>query len=353
MLNAHFRSTAMAAALIGSSLLAFATVHAAEPIVIAHRGASGYLPEHTLAGYELAVKLGADYIEPDLQLTRDGALVAIHDDTLQRTTNVADLFGQRGGAYRVADFTLAEIKTLTVNPTGTGSTTYPGFMPISPELRVPTFQEVIDVAKAQSLIAGRTIGIYPEAKQADPVMEDLILSTLVANGYGSGTGNGIQKVFIQSFSDATIRSIDAKQTAMGLDLPLIVLGAAVTQPDNSARLGVGSKSLTLAEVASFADGIGVVINSAAYPITKSFIDQAHAAGLLVHGWTFSKKDPSVAAAEYQRYFALGMDGVFSNYSDLAVASRDAFVASIPEPSTYALMALGLVGIVALKRRERG
>lgn len=349
MMKAHFRFTAMAAALIGSSLLASPAVHAAEPIVIAHRGASGYLPEHTLAGYELAVKLGADYIEPDLQLTSDGTLVAIHDDTLQRTTNVADLFGQRGGAYRVADFTLAEIKTLTVNPTGTGSTTYPGFTPTSPELRVPTFQEVIDVAKAQSLIAGRTIGIYPEAKQADPVMEDLILSTLVANGYGSGT----QKVFIQSFSDATIRSIDVKQTAMGLDLPLIVLGAAVTQPDSSARLGVGSKVLTLAEVASFADGVGVVINSAAYPITKSFIDQAHAAGLLVHGWTFSKQDPSVAAAEYQRYFALGMDGVFSNYSDLAVASRDAFVASVPEPSTYALMALGLVGIMALKRRERG
>lgn len=348
MMKAHFRFTAMAAALVVSSLLASPAVQAAEPIVIAHRGASGYLPEHTLAGYELAVKLGADYIEPDLQLTSDGALVAIHDDTLQRTTNVADLFGQRGGAYRVADFTLAEIKTLTVKPTGTGSTTYPGFTPVSPELRVPTFQEVINLAKAQSLIAGRTIGIYPEAKQADPVMEDLILSTLVANGYGSAT----DKVFIQSFSDATIRSINVKQTAQGVDLPLIVLGAAVTQPDNSARLGVGSTALTFADVASFADGVGVVINNATFPITKSFIDQAHAAGLLVHGWTFSKQDPIVAAAEYQRYFELGMDGVFSNYSDLAVASRDAFVASIPEPSTYALMALGLVGIAALKRRGR-
>ena len=102
---------------------------ATQPQVIAHRGASGYLPEHTLGGYELAIKMGADFIEPDLQISKDGALVAIHDDTLQRTTNVTSLFAQRNGGYKVADFTLAEIKTLTVLPTGTGKTSYPGFTP--------------------------------------------------------------------------------------------------------------------------------------------------------------------------------------------------------------------------------
>ena len=107
-----------------------AATDARRPQVIAHRGASGYLPEHTLAGYELAVRMGSDYIEPDLQLTRDNQLVAMHDDTLQRTTNVASLFAQRNGAYRVADFTLAEIKTLTVQPANaTAKTTYPGFTP--------------------------------------------------------------------------------------------------------------------------------------------------------------------------------------------------------------------------------
>ncbi|MCO4093756.1 MAG: hypothetical protein HEQ37_05780 [Acidovorax sp.] len=113
-----------------SPVAAAATTNApAQPQVIAHRGASGYLPEHTLGGYELAIRMGADFIEPDLQITKDGALVAIHDDTLTRTTNVAALFAQRNGGYKVSDFTLAEIKTLTVVPTSTGKTSYPGFTP--------------------------------------------------------------------------------------------------------------------------------------------------------------------------------------------------------------------------------
>jgi glycerophosphoryl diester phosphodiesterase len=137
------------------------------PIVIAHRGASGYLPEHTLGGYELAVKLGADYIEPDLQLTKDGVLVAMHDDTLIRTTNVQTLFPGLS-SYLVSDFTLAEIKTMTVKPVGTASTTYPGFTPASPNpYSIPTFQEVITLARNLSASNGREIGIYPEAKQAD------------------------------------------------------------------------------------------------------------------------------------------------------------------------------------------
>ncbi|MCE8472649.1 hypothetical protein LZ189_27030, partial [Rhodovulum sulfidophilum] len=100
------------------------------PLIVAHRGASGYLPEHTLGGYELALEMGADVIEPDLQMTADGVLVAMHDATLARTTNVEALFAPRNGAYRVSDFTLAEIKSLTVEPTGaTASTDYPGFAP--------------------------------------------------------------------------------------------------------------------------------------------------------------------------------------------------------------------------------
>ncbi|CAN5913564.1 glycerophosphodiester phosphodiesterase [soil metagenome] len=341
--------TAAAAGFVLAGLMATVpAAQAAEPIVIAHRGASGYLPEHTLAGYELAVKMGADYIEPDLQFSKDGVLVAMHDDTLQRTTNVSSLFAARNGGYKVSDFTLAEIKTLTVKPTGTGSTSYAGFTPLNSELRVPTFQEVIDLAKSQSALTGRTVGIYPEAKQADPLMENQILSTLVSNGYTSAAN----KVYIQSFSDVTLRSIDVKQKAQGLDMPLILLGVAVTKADGTAMMGLtNGTALTFADVASFADGISVVINYAAGPITKSFIDQAHAAGLLVHSWTFSKQDPVLAAAEYRTYLEMGMDGMFSNYADMAVQARDAYVASIPEPSTYALMALGLVGIAVVKRRK--
>ena len=313
-----------AAALLLAGLLCGSLAQAADPLVIAHRDASGYLPEHTLAGYELVVRLGADYIEPDLQLSNDGVLVAMHDDTLQRTTDVATLFAPRKGSYKVADFSLTEIKTLTVRPTGTGKTSYPGFAPASPELRVPTFDEVIALAKAQSVVAGRTVGIYPEAKQADPAMEDKILATLVQNHYA----NAADKVFVQSFSDVTVKSLDAKQRALGLKLPLILLGYAITLSDGSAMIGVpGERTLSLREVAAFANGIGVKINSAKYPLTKGFVDQAHAAGLAVHGWTFAKPDRATAADEYKAFLEMGLDGMFSNYSDLALKARDAFVAA--------------------------
>jgi glycerophosphoryl diester phosphodiesterase len=305
--------------LVLAGLLAAPLAHAAEPIVIAHRGASGYLPEHTLAGYELAVKLGADFIEPDLQLTSDGELVAIHDDSLQRTTNVAALFAQRNGTYRVADFTLAEIRTLTVQPTGTASSTYPGFTPTHPALRVPTFAEVIALAKAQS----RRVGIYPEAKQADPVMEDKIIATLQRSGYGEAP----ETVFIQSFSDATVRSLDVKLRALGLELPLVLLGNAVVLPDGTARLAVrGGAQLSLDDVASFTEGIGVNVGNKNFPVTKAFIDQAHAAGLQVHGWTFAQPDAALAANEYRTFLEMGMDGMFSNYADQAVAARKLFIA---------------------------
>lgn len=297
----------------------------AQPQVIAHRGASGYLPEHTLGGYELAIRMGADFIEPDLQITKDGALVAIHDDTLNRTTNVATLFAQRNGGYKVSDFTLAEIKTLTVVPTGTGKASYPGFTPSSANaFAVPTFQEVVDLAKKQSSTAGREVGIYPEAKQADPAMEDGILKTLAANGY-----NATSKVFIQSFSDATLRSLRTKQVAQNNKMPLILLGVATTAADGTARMGVtgatGVQALALKDVAAFTEGVGVLINNTTYPVTKSFIDQAHAAGLKVHGWTFAQADAAPAAAEFRKYLDMGMDGMFANYPDLAVTARNAYV----------------------------
>lgn len=298
---------------------------AAQPQVIAHRGASGYLPEHTLGGYELAIRMGADFIEPDLQITRDGALVAMHDDTLNRTTNIATLFAQRNGGYKVADFTLAEVKSLTVVPTGTGRTSYPGFSPTAANpFTVPTFQEVVDFAKRQSSATGRDVGLYPEAKQADPAMEDGILKTLTANGYNAGS-----KVFIQSFSDATLRSLRTKEIAQNNKMPLILLGVAGTAADGSARMGVtggtGVRQLTLQEVAGFTEGVGVLINNATYPVTKAFIDQAHAAGLKVHGWTFAQPDATLAAADFRRYLDMGMDGMFANYPDLAVTARNAFV----------------------------
>ena len=308
------------AALLLAVACGAAVAQQSAPLVIAHRGASGYLPEHTLAGYELAIKLGADFIEPDLQLTSDKVLVAMHDDTLQRTTDVAARFSQRNGDWRVADFSLAEIRTLVVKPTGTAGTSYPGFQATNPELRVPTFDEVIELAKAKST-PERRVGIYPEAKKADPVMEDRILATLVRHGYGDAA----EEVFIQSFSDATLRSMDAKQAALGTEIPQILLGAAAAMPDGSAGMRVsGGATLRLADVAGFTEGVGVSISNPDFPVTKVFIEQAHAAGLKVHGWTFAQPDPALAADEYRRYFEMGMDGAFSNYADLAVGARKRF-----------------------------
>lgn len=334
------------AALLSATAMAQVPAFAAKPIVIAHRGASGYLPEHTLAAYELAVRMGADYIEPDLQLTSDGQLVAMHDTTLTRTTNVRSLFAARNGGFRVSDFTLAEIKTLTVVPPagGTAQNTYPGFTPLNPDLRVPTFQEVIELAKQQSAATGRTVGIYPEAKQADPAMEDAILAALQANGYNSPD----DKLFVQSFSDVTIRSIGVKAEALGLDLPLVVLGYFGVDASGNAGIRVGSRVVPLAEVATYADGIGLSLSTS---ITADYIAQAHALGLQVHGWTFNQADPELAAAQFELYLERGMDGVFANYPDLGRLAVDQF-AAVPEPASWGLMILGAGATGAAMRRRK-
>ncbi|MCV2353302.1 PEP-CTERM sorting domain-containing protein [Paucibacter sp. B2R-40] len=312
------------------------TLNGQAPLVIAHRGASGYLPEHTLAGYELAVKLGADYIEPDLQLTKDGFLVAMHDTTLNRTTNVAAVLGKRNNSYNVSGYTLAEIKQLTVLPTGTGQTSYPGFTPSSPNaMRVPTFDEVIALAQAQSALTGRTVGIYPEAKISDPMMEDKILSTLAAFGYGKSS----DKVFIQSFSLDTLKSIRDKQNLLGMTIQEVFLG-------NSAA---GS----FADIAKTVNGIGPSISGGgANAVTAAYIQAAHTAGLLVHGYTFAQPDPALAAVQFDKYFGWGMDGVFTNYSDLGATARDVLMAAVPEPSSYALMLGGLALLGGLARKRR-
>lgn len=309
------------------------TLNGQAPIVIAHRGASGYLPEHTLAGYELAVRMGVDYIEPDLSLTRDGHLVAVHDLTLQRTTNVQSLFAPRNNGYRVADFTLAELKTLEMKLVGTAKTSYPGFTPSSPDaLRIPTFQEVITLAQRLSAQTGREIGIYPEAKVAGDEIESKILQALIANGYTSSN-----KVFIQSFHAAAVKGLRDKQSALGLDFQLVMLGSV------SALRNLG-----LDNIADFADGVGVSISG----LTEAFISDAHDLGLLVHGYTFSLANPAQALPQYQQFYEWGIDGVFSNYPDLALAAREAFMAEVPEPSSALLALLGLGGVAAVLRRRR-
>ena len=179
-------------------------------------------------------------------------------------------------------------------------------------------------------------------------MENLIVSTLKASGYGAAT----DKVFIQSFSNATIQSVNAKQNAAGETTNLILLGAAVTinGPGGSKIFLMGTldgQGIPLDQLAQYADGVGVVVNYPGYDVTKEFVDAAHAAGLLVHLWTFGDPNAATAIPDYWKYYAMGVDGLFTNYTDLAVQA----LATVPGPGGLGLLALGLAGIAVARRRK--
>ncbi len=290
------------------------------PLVIAHRGASGYLPEHTLAAYDLAIDLGADYIEPDLVITQDGVLVARHDRYLSSTTDVGTRpeFSERQTVkpgydtpdWFVDDFTLAELKTLrAVQPRAGRSNAYDG------DYNIPTFDEVLALATERSRELGRTIGVYPETKrpsefEAAGLSHDMaLLKSLEAYGY-----NGIDApVFIQSFEADNLKRLADKT-----DIKLIYLLADIPE-------------LSVEDIAVFASGIGpykkMLLNEGQN--STGLIEMAHAAGLTVHPWTFRDDDLDKAIAasiedEIAAYIRLGIDGYFSDFPDTALRARERF-----------------------------
>jgi glycerophosphoryl diester phosphodiesterase len=330
----------------------------AEPIVIAHRGASGYLPEHTLAGYALAARIGADYIEPDLVSTKDGVLVARHENEIGGTTDVADhpefaarrrtktIDGLALTGWFTEDFTLPELKTLrakeripAIRPR---NTLYDG------RYQVPTFQEVIDLSKRLSRELGRRIGIYPETKHPTYFrtiglpLEEPLVKALRRNDLDDRS----DKVFVQSFEVSNLKWLDDR-----IDVPLVQLQSGPTGKPydfvvsgDPRTYGDMATPAGLREVARYADGIGpskdyIVPRDAtrrSLPPT-TFVEDAHRAGLLVHPYTFRNEnsflplelrtspDPAAygrALAEYEQFFALGVDGLFSDNSDTAVEARD-------------------------------
>ena len=385
--------------ILGANQVTAATLNGAEPIVIGHRGASGYRPEHTLASYELAIEMGADYIEPDLVSTKDGVLVARHENEISGTTNVATLaeFSDRQATKTIdgvqvtgwftEDFTLSELKTLTakerIPQLRPNSATFDGLY------AVPTLQEVIDLAAQKSLETGRTIGIYPETKHPTYFssiglsLEKPLVATLNANGL---TGVNAP-VFIQSFEVSNLQYLRTLT-----DVPLVQLyDEATVQPYDFVASGstrTYGDLLTpdgLAEVAGYANGIGPFkrlivpagtvdadgdgklddlngdgVISAADAVLQApttLIDDAHAAGLLVHPYTFRREDfflapdyDGNAELEYEQFFALGVDGVFSDNPDIAVSVRDRVAEPIPEPST--MLGLGVIPFFQWLRRRR-
>lgn len=316
------------------------------PLLIAHRGASGYRPEHTLAAYGLAIEMGADFIEPDLVSTRDGVLIARHENDISETTDVSerpefasrravkDIDGHRVTGWFSEDFTLAEIKTLRARERlpfrGQG---------FNGRFEVPTFQEVLDLARRATAETGRTIGVYPETKKPTYFrslglpLEEPLLAALEEAGYRGRSA----AVYIQSFETGNLKEL-RKRT----DLPLIQLLEVSGRPRDFTLSGDQrtyrdlAAPAGLAEIVEYADGIGpdkrlivpVDEKGALLPPT-SLVDDAHRAGLLVHPWTFRSDGPFLAPEyggdperELRQFFALGVDGLFSDFPDTAARARD-------------------------------
>ncbi|GAA1825458.1 esterase-like activity of phytase family protein [Agromyces salentinus] len=321
--------------------------------LIGHRGASGYRPEHTLAAYETAIVQCADYIEPDVVATKDGVLVARHENEISGTTDVAAraefasrkatkvIDGTRVTGWFTEDFTFAELRTLRAKErlplTRPANTAFDGLY------LVPTLDEVIDLARHSVSCDGRQVGVYPETKH--PTYFDSIgLSLeepLVAALQADGLDDADAPVIVQSFEVANLRELDGMTevaiaqlvSSSGRPYDFTAAGDPRTYKDLVTPAG-------LAEIATYADGVGLE-KSVMIPRTPSgtlgapspVIADAHAAGLTVHGWTFrlenqflpaeyrSSTDPNAAGdlvGEIRAFVAAGMDGVFSDHPEVAV-----------------------------------
>jgi glycerophosphoryl diester phosphodiesterase len=331
------------------------------PLVIAHRGASGERPEHTLAAYRLAVEQGADYLEPDLVITRDGVLVARHENEIGGTTDVADrpefagrrttktIDGEEVTGWFTEDFTLEELRTLRsreriplLRPANTAWNDQYGIL---------TLDEIIELTKAESERTGRVIGVYPETKHPSYFreiglpLEESLVETLHRHGWNEASA----PVFVQSFEVGNMQKLRG-MTGVRLVQLLDRQGAPYDfrkagDPRTYADLATPEG---LRKIATYAQVIGphkdvVIPRDADGRLTAptSLVRDAHAAGLVVHPWTFRSEnfylpsdlrrgdpaDPSFPAlrgdaiAELRRFFDAGVDGIFADHPGDAVAAR--------------------------------
>jgi glycerophosphoryl diester phosphodiesterase len=354
------------------------------PLVIGHRGASGYLPEHTLESYTRAIELGADFIEPDLVSTKDGVLITRHEPNMIATTDVADHpeFANRRKTIKVdgaddtgffaSDFTLAEIKTLRAKQAfADRDQSHNG------KYQIPTFEEVLTLAQAKAQEKGRTIGVYPETKhptwhseQGLP-LEDKLLAALDKAGWNKADS----PVFIQSFEQANLKALRARTRVRLVQLVdandvdpktgEITFAAPYDRPYDWTKAGrtqLFKDLLTpagLDEVKTYADGIGpwkrymvtvkATLDSSGNPVdvnhddavndadfqavaSDTIIKDAKSRGLLVHTWTFRSEPYRLTTTysgdpqkEYLQFFELGVDGVFSDFPDAAVTARETYL----------------------------
>ncbi|MBL8314807.1 MAG: glycerophosphodiester phosphodiesterase [Rubrivivax sp.] len=358
----------------GNNDTEYATLDGNRPLVIGHRGVPGELPEHTLESYKRAIDQGADCIEPDLVLTKDGEMIARHEPILDGTTDVAAKFpasrqrtlnldGIATKAYFAGDFTLAEIRTLRARQSGASRP-----QQFNGLYMVPTLAEVIQLAKSEGGRLGREICIYPEIKHSTfhavdagfgaNVFEDKLVAAVHA-AYGNRAD---APVFIQSFEVANLQYLNTKTQiklvqlvdaddvnadgSMSLVAPyhkpydFVVRGDSRNFADLLTEAGMDF-------VKTYADAIGpwkpylvktvndgvertgdstLTINDRRVDGSTGVIERAHRKGLLVHTWTFRNdasgygfKDPK---AEMQYYLRLGVDGLFTDFTATGIAARD-------------------------------
>jgi len=295
------------------------------PVIIAHRGACGYLPEHSLAAKALAFGLGADYLEQDVIISRDGALLILHDLWLDEVSDVAQRFPGRNrpdGRHYCIDFDLDEIRSLQFGERtdpATGKEKFPGrFTRAAGSFRVVTLDEEIRFIQGLNASTGRTVGIYPEIKMPQWHAEQGIdLATLVLDRLESyGYLEQGSRIYLQCFDADTLRTVRRRA---GPALPLIQLLSSRTMPD-AALLG---------EIAGYANGIGPSLKliwrgiraDGRYDLTN-LVDEAHARGLEVHPYTFRVDELPDGCTDFDELLRLfisdlGIDGLFTDFTDRA------------------------------------
>lgn len=314
------------------------TTHVDKKLVIAHRGASGYLPEHTLAAKAMAYAQGADYIEQDLVMTKDDQLVVLHDHLLDTVSNVRQVFPGRArddGRFYVIDFTLDEVQQLSVVErfqweNSVASPVFKNRFPLDKSsFRIHTFNDEIELIQGLNVSTGRSVGLYPEIKSPAFHREEgkdiaaAVLNALQAYGYTKLT----DKIYLQCFDPHELLRIhDVLMPAMNMALPLVQLLG--TSPRFESILN----EVGMVRVSAYAVGIGPSIDLLVEPDSSpsdlrvsNLVEWAHAAGLQVHPYTFRRdagQIPSYATdfEDLLRIFLdqLGVDGVFTDFPDLVV-----------------------------------
>ncbi|WON77143.1 glycerophosphodiester phosphodiesterase [Serratia sp. UGAL515B_01] len=326
---------------------------AADKVVIAHRGASGYLPEHTLPAKAMAYAQGADFLEQDLVMTKDNELVVLHDHYLDRVTDVAQRFPDRArkdGRYYAIDFTLSEIKSLKFTEgfdikDGKQVQSYPGRFPMGKsDFRVHTFQEEIEFVQGLNHSTGKNIGIYPEIKapwfhkQEGKDITTKVLEVLKQYGYTKKSDN----VYLQCFDANELKRIKEQlEPKMGMDLKLVQLIAQTDWHETYEQKADGKwvnydydwmfKPDAMKKIAQYADGIGpdyhmLIAEKESSPnhiVLTEMVKDAHANNLQVHPYTIrADKLPKYVTDVNQLFDAIynqaGVDGVFTDFPDQGV-----------------------------------